>query len=332
VVLVGPPERRPQKVVDPEAYAAFLEGRYHFARGTPDALMRARDCYERAIAREPGNALAYDSLAGLYWYFGFFGSALPRDAFSQSTWYALRALELDDGLAQTHALLGMLRKELDYNWPEVDRELARARQLNRDMPLVRLRYAISGLLPHGRNEEAMGELESLLLADPLSLLARWWMAILAHLARKPDRVIAEGQRMIALDPSHFLGHWALGIGLNDTGAKPAAVASLARAHDLTGGIPFTLGFLAMISGGAGLVDDVRRLLARAEEMAGAGYVPPSTFAWCHVGLGDWDGALAWLDKAIDARDPIVMPIKSFPFLDPVRGDARFKALLRKMNL
>jgi serine/threonine-protein kinase len=330
--LTGDVTRRPPRAVDPEAHAAYLEGRYFFARGTPDALARAGECFGRALARDPDSALAYDSLAELYWYLGFFGNMPPREAFSQSTWHALRALELDDTLAQTHALLGMLRKELDYNWPEVDRELHRALELNRESPLVRLRYAISGLLPHARNNEAMRELEFVLQADPLSILARWWMAVLAHLAKRPDRTIAEGRHMIALDPGHFLGHWALGVGLNDTGAVPDAVEALRRAHALSGGIPFTLGFLAMVSGRAGLSEEVTRLRAQAEQLAGAGYVSPSVFMCCAIGLGDWDDALVWMDRAIEARDPIIMPIKSFPFLDPVRGDERYHALLRKMHL
>jgi len=229
-------------------------------------------------------------------------------------------------------LLGMLRKELDYNWPEVDRELRRAFELNRESPLVRLRYAISGLLPHARNDEAMVELESILQADPLSILARWWMAVIAFVARRPDRAIAEGRHMIALDPTHFLGHWALGVGLHGIDRGREAVEACHKAHQLSGGIPFTLGFLAMVSGRAGLLDDARRLLVQAGQMASAGYVPPSTFAWCHIGLGDWDAALDWMDRAIEARDPIIIPIKSFPFLDPVRGDARYQALLRKMHL
>jgi serine/threonine-protein kinase len=332
VQLSGESPRRSLRAVQPEAHAAYLEGRYYFARGTPEALMRSRESFERAIALDPDSALAYDSMAELHWYLGFFGNVPPREAFSQSTWYALRALELDDSLAQTHALLGMLRKELDYNWPEVDRELQRALELNRESPLVRLRYAISGLLPHARNEEAMREVEAILQADPLSLLTRWWMAVLAHLARRPDRAIAEGRHMIALDPGHFLGHWALGIGLNDTGAVPEAVEALRRAHDVSGGIPFTLGFLAMVSGRAGLQDDVLRLRAQADEMARAAYVPPSTFAFCAIGVGDWDSAFEWMDRAVEGRDPIIMPIRSFPFLDPVRGDARYGALLKKMRL
>ena len=177
--------QRQHPATDVEAQAAYLEGRYYFARGTPEALGKAKACYELAIARDPGFALAYDSLAELFWFLGFFGNVPPREAFSQSTWYAMRALELDDSLAQTHALLGMLRKELDYNWPEVERELRRARELDRQSPLVRLRYAISLLLPQGRVAEAMAEIEGMLATDPLSLFVRWWVAVTAHLARQP---------------------------------------------------------------------------------------------------------------------------------------------------
>ena len=138
--------------------------------------------------------------------------------------------------------------------------------------------------------------------------------------------------MIALDPTHFLGHWALGIGLNDIGAGHEAVLALERAHELSGGIPFTLGFLAYVYGCVGRHDDARRLIRRAEEYARAGYVPPTVFALAHIGLADWDAAFEWMDRAIETRDPIIMPIKSFPFLDPVRDDARYRALLRKMRL
>jgi tetratricopeptide (TPR) repeat protein len=226
----------------------------------------------------------------------------------------------------------MLRKELDYNWPEVDRELRRARDLNRESPLVRLRYAISGLMPQGRVAEAMAEIEGMLQTDPLSPFGRWMLGVMAYLARLPDRTIHEGRHMIALDPTHFLGHWMVGMGLDEAGAAHDAVAALERAHELAGGIPFTLGFLAYAHGRAGHSDDSRRLLERAARIATASYVPATTFALGHIGLGEWDAAFEWMDRAIETRDPIIMPIKSYPFLDPVRGDARYHALLRKMNL
>ncbi len=120
--------------------------------------------------------------------------------------------------------------------------------------------------------------------------------------------------------------------MSEIGGWDDAVASMERSDELSGGAPFTTGFLAYMYGRAGRREDTLRLLDRLAQMASAGYVPPSAFAMGHVGLQDWDAALSWLDKAIDARDPIVMPIKTFPFLDPVRGDARYLALLKKMRL
>lgn len=332
VELTGSAREQPRPPVDAEAHDAFLEGRYHFARSTPQALARAQECYERAIARDPGFARAYDSLAELYWYHGFFGGAPPRDAFSRSTWFALRAVELDDELAETHALLGMLGKELDYNWAEVDREANRALELNRESPLVRLRYAISALLPHGRFDEAVAMVEGVVRADPLSLFVRWWLGVMTFLGRRYDRAIEEGRFMVSLDPAHFLGHWILGVTLEETGAAAEAIVALERANELSGGIPFTLGFLAMAYGRTGRRDEARALLGRSEEAATVGYVSPMCFAFCYIGLGEWERVFTAMDDAIEARDPLVMPIKSYPALDPVRDDPRLRSLQRKMNL
>jgi TolB-like protein len=322
----------PRPVVDLEAHNALLEGRYHLARGTPQALAQAMACFERAIARDPGFALAFDSLAEVHWYLGFFGGLRPNDAFSQGTWHALRALELDDTLAETHALLAMLRKELDYNWGEVDHELRRARELNRQSPIVRLRYAISGLLPHGLIDEAVAEIEGVLESDPLSIVVRWWLAIMLYLARRHDRMIDEGHRMIALDPNHFLGHWVIGVACTERDAPDDAVRALERAHELSGGTPFTLGFLAYALGRAGRTADAGRLLAQLEIMAKGDYVSPFAIAISHVGLGDWDGAFEWWNRAIDVRDPLIVPIKNLPIFDPIRNDPRYPPMLRRMNL
>ena len=109
--------------------------------------------------------------------------------------------------------------------------------------------------------------------------------------------------MIALEPGHFLGHWALGVGLNDTQPGREAVDAMQQAHALSGGIPFTLGFLGLVSGAAGLRDDVLRLREQADRMAAAGYVPPSTFMFCAIGLDDWDSAFEWMDRAIERTGP-----------------------------
>lgn len=322
--------RRP--AIDPVAHQAYLEGRYHFARVGPEALARAKASLEAAVAADPRFAPAFDALAELYWYQGFFGGMAPRDAFTQSTWYALRALELDESLPETHALLGMLRKEMDYDWPEVDRELGRARELSPSSPTVRLRYAIAGLLPHGRFDEALAELDEVLVSDPLSLFVRWWAGAMAYLDRRAERTLQEGETMIALDGAHFLGHWLLGMGRDLTGDRNGAVAAMERANTASGGIPFTLGFLALLLGKAGRRDDVRVILERLRVASRSAYVSPFASALGHAALEEWDAAFHWLDQAVEQRDPLIMPITSYAFLDPARGDARYQALLRKMRL
>jgi TolB-like protein len=323
---------RPRRRVGSRAYHDYLKGRYHFARATPDDLTAAKACFERSVAAAPDFARAFDATAELHWWLGFFGGVPPRDAFAQSTWYAVRALELDSSLADTHALLAMLRKELDYNWPEVNRELARALELSRESPTVRLRYAIAGLMPHGRLEEALAEVEKVLESDPLSLFVNWTMGYMAYFARMPERVIATGRSMIEMDRSSFLAHWVLSVGLEEDGDLSGAVAAMRRADELSGGIPFTKGFLARVLGEAGADDEVRRMVNEMTQAAASQYYPPSAVALGHVGLGQWDDAFVWLDRAIDLRDPVVMPVLSFPFLDPIRNDGRYHQLLRKMNL
>lgn len=324
--------QRGRRAVDPAAYEAFLEGRYHFRRLEPGALARAAECFERSAAQDPSFAPAFDALAELHWYRGFFGGVAPREAFTQSTWCTLRALELDESLAETHALLAMLRKELDYNWAEVDRELARARQLAPSSPAVRLRSAISGLLPHGRFDEALAELDEVIASDPLSLFVRWWSGTMAYLGRRDRRTLDEGRLMVSLDATHFLGHWLLGMGRQLQGDLEACISHLERADELSGSVPFTLGFLAHAQGKADRRRAARASLDRLAEVRRSGYVSPFASALGHLGLGERDNALRFLDEAIEQRDPLVMPILGYELLDPLRGDPRFPSLLAKMNL
>ncbi len=323
---------RRRQAVDVAARQAYIEGRYHLARSGPESLSQAKACLERAVARDPEFALAYDALAELHWFEGFFGGAAPRDAFGQATWYAVRALELDESLGETHALLAMLRKELDYNWPEVDRENARARELNPASPAVRLRYAISGLLPRGRFDEALEEIDEVLVSDPLSLFVRWWSGVMAYFGGRTGRTVDEGRFMVALDGSNFLGHWVLSMGHELGGDLDAAVREMERANELSGGIPFTLGFLALMQGLVKKPDAVRSILENLHRAPGPGYVSPFASVPGHAVLGEWDAAFDAMDAAVEQRDPLVMPILSYRFLDPVRESPRYAALLGKMRL
>jgi tetratricopeptide (TPR) repeat protein len=178
----------------------------------------------------------------------------------------------------------------------------------------------------------LAEIESVLQSDPLSIFTRWWLSIMAYLDRRFDRMSEEGRHMIALDAAQFFGYWARGMGSVECGLIQEAVEALEKAHELSGGIPFTQGFLTYVYARAGRPDDARKLLERAHAIAAERYLPPSTLAIGYTGLNDWENAFHWWNQAIEARDPIIMPIKSFAFFDPVRGHPAFQAMLRRMNL
>lgn len=328
----SPPRERRKPTEDLAAYNAYIQGRYHLNKYTPEGLAKARQYLEEALRRDPELALASDALGELYWYLGFFGLAPPREACSTGLFYALRAVEIDSNLAETHALIGMYRKELDYNWPEVEREMRRALELDPTSPVVRMRRAHSGLMPLGRLEEAVAELQRALERDPFSHLTRIWLAVLLWLGRDFDRSVEQAHRALDLDGANFMGHLVMGQARTMRRQFEEAIPALQRATELSGSSPAVLGWLGLALGQSGSSAEARKLLERLHGMATQAYVPPTSFAWIHLGLGEIDEAFAWMDRAIEARDPMIVPIKSYCFLDPLRADPRFAALLRKMRL
>jgi TolB-like protein len=317
---------------DLQAYNLYIEGRHHSYKGTPEGIAKAKHCFEEAIARDPEFALAYDALAELHWYLGFLGFAAPKEACSTGMFYALRALEIDNTLGETHALLGMYREELDYNWPEVHAEMARALELDPTSPVVRLRYAVSGLMPQGRIEEAVMEIEHALESDPLSTMSRTWLGVMLLLGRRYDRAIDQARLVLELDPTSYWGHLVIGSSYREKRMFEEAITAHRKAAELSGGSPLMLGWLGLALALSGCTAEARAVLARLHGIAHATYVPPASFAWIHVGLGETDSAFEWMDRAIDARDRMIVPIKTYPFLDPLRRDPRYLALLRRMNL
>ena len=325
--------RAPRKLTDDlVAYDAYIRGRSLLGSWTAEGLTKAKQFFENAIAHDEQFALAHDGLAEAYAWLGFNGFMRPKEGFSAAVFSALRAIEIDPGLAQTHALLGMLRSQVDYNWVEVDREMALALQLDPASPLVRFRYAASGLLPHGRMEEAIAEVQRALESDPLSLLMRAWLAQYFILLRHYDRTIEECQKMIILDPNYFFSYLALGEVFCERGLYCEAISQLRKAADLSGNAPLVLGYLGMSLAKSGEQAAARAMLAGLYDAAGHLYIPPTSLGTIHLGLGEIDQVFTCLDHAIDDRDPIIVPIKTDPILDPLRSDRRFIALLRKMNL
>jgi TolB-like protein/tetratricopeptide (TPR) repeat protein len=325
------PLRKPP--ADLVAYNCYIQGRYLLERpGSPEGWVKAREHLEAAFARDPQFALAYDGLAELWWVAGFFGMISPKDALPHGTFNALRAVEIDSNLAEAHALLAQYRKQVDYNWDEVRREFALALELNPASPTVLMRYATTGLMPFGRVEEAAAALERAIELDPLAMHPRFWLEIMLWLGRRYDRAIVQGQLAIELAPAEFVPYYTIGLVYREVGMFDQAIAALRKAVDLSGGGPLMLGALGLALAQSGDKAGARALLERLRAMPPKVFVPPTSFAWIHIGLGEIDEFFEWMDRAIDERDHMITPIKTYPFFDPVRDDPRYLGLLRRMNL
>jgi tetratricopeptide (TPR) repeat protein len=210
--------------------------------------------------------------------------------------------------------------------------MARALELNPASAIVRRRYATSRLMPFGRFEEAISDLALALELDPLGTLSRMWLLAMFWLSRQYDRGVDQGRMLVEIDPTNFASHFVMGLVCREARRFDDGISALRKAARLSGGSPLMLGWLGLALAESGGVTAARELLGRLRTMSSSTYVPPTSFAWIHVALGEVDEFFEWMDRGVDARDHMIMPIKSYPFLDRVRDDRRYDALLRRMNL
>lgn len=325
-----PARKKPSE--DVLAYQLYLQGRQHMYKMTPDGLTKAKTCLDEAVARDPKFALAHDALGELYWWTSFFGYLPPRQASFVGLGAVLRAVEIDPTLGETHALLGQFRQKIDYSWPEVRHEMTLALEMAPSSPLVRMRYAVSDLLPHAQLQEAITQVEAGLEFDPLNWMLRVWLSTFLWLARDYDRALREARLSEALDPENYNTQFVIANAYREGGHFEEAIVHQRRAVELSRGLPQMLGWLGLTLARSGNIAEARSVLEKLQTISGQAYVSPTSFVWIYAGLKEFDDALAWIERAIDDRDSFIIPIKTYACLDPLRSDPRFLALVRKMNL
>jgi TolB-like protein/Flp pilus assembly protein TadD len=314
----------------PEAYESYLKGSGEFGSGTGAGEEASITYYEDAISKDPTFAPAYVGLAQAY---DRLGSVLvgspPGEVRPKIINAARKALELDPGLAQAHVLLATTQQR-DWQWAEAETEFRRALDLDPNDALA-YRGLAFWLLCHGRTEEALDWSRRARELDPLGVPAAGHGRILFH-ARRYDEAIRVYRSVLAGDPDHAPANMFLGMALIASGQPGKAIPPLEKVVSGSNRTIDAFGVLVMAYAQAGRRADALRLLGELKKRQQTSYVPTGAFVNAYLGLGDYEQTFVWLDKAVQERANLLEYVKVHPFFDPLRGDPRFKELVRRVGL
>jgi len=318
--------------VDPQAYENYLRGRYYFSQRTEDALHKSIASFQQAITSDPGYAPAYSGLSEAYAMLGFRGGFPSKDALSGAKKAALKAIELDDTLAEPHASLAFIAETYEWDWPAAEREYKRALELNPGYAQAHNWYG--GYLTYtGRFNEGVVEAMRARELDPLSLPLNNALAGRLLAAGHYDEALRQIQTTLELDGHFAPAHQTLGWVYLHGGKQDDAIREFRNALELAGAadtdVQLDLGFAYAVSGRP---DEARRILANLQQLHQQGIVPAASLATLYGALGESNEAFAWLEKAYQERDPQLTYLKAGRRFEPLRKDPRFGQLLRRVGL
>jgi TolB-like protein/Tfp pilus assembly protein PilF len=312
-----------------EAYQLYLKGRFFWNKRTGQNLNKAADYFNQAIAADPKYALAYVGLADAYVLMPFYGAGAPRDCYPKAKAAARKALELDDALAEAHTSLALVLCLFEFDFSQANREFQHAIELNPNYATAHQWYGNEPLVMLGRFDESIAEAKRALELDPLSLIINADLGNNYFFARRYDEAIEQLRKTLEMDPSFYYARWNLGQALETKGALDAAIKEYEKARALDDD-PSVLGLLAHAYASSGNKTEALKILDQLKELSRQRYVRPYSFAIVYLGLGDKEEALRWLEKSYQDRGYDICTIKVDPFLDPLRGDPRFEALVAKV--
>jgi TolB-like protein/DNA-binding winged helix-turn-helix (wHTH) protein/Tfp pilus assembly protein PilF len=330
-IALGPQDNSPvaARTVSPAVYESYLKGRFELRNGDRAALEEALRHFQVAIDADPTFAPAYASLAATYSDLGTVSRGEPPLETRPKAFAAARkALELDPQLVEAHLeLAGALQD--DWRWKESEAEYKRAIELSPNDADAHAGYA-DWFNCQGRTEEALLWARRAQELDPLALHGTDIGWILFS-ARRYDEAIRELRAVLAIEPDKRGALWFLGFALIGAEKFEEAIQVLERVASATHRNSAVLGLLVHAYAGAGRRKEALLILDELHKRRKTGYVPPGAFLNAYLGLGDKEEAFAWLERSIEERSKIIQFLKVQPFFDPLRGDPRFAAFLRRAN-
>ena len=316
---------------DTEAYQAYLKGRYFWNARTGEWLRKAIGHFQQAIAIDPEYALAHAGLADCYNALGFWAYLPPGNSFPLARSSALRALELDEGLAEAHAALAWELLHYDWDFAGAERGFKRAIELNPGYASAHLWYAMF-LALRRRFDEAFAEIEIAEKIDPLSLILNTDIGILLLLMRRYDEAVEQFQWTLDIGPDYLLALEFLAFTYGLKGMFDQCLQGYQRIVDLSGRSAESLCKLSFAQAMAGNREEALRLVDEAQRLFEGRYFSPHYFTqlWCF--LGDDEKTFLWLEETFDERSPWIAWLGVNPAYDRLRVNPRFVELLRRARL
>ena len=323
----------PAREVNRDAYLAYLEGRYFWNRRTADSIQKAVVLFQKSIAADSTYAPAYAGLADCYELLGSapYTAMPPRQAFPQAKAAARKALELDERLAEAHVSLGYAYLAYEWNFAGADREFKRALELRPSYATAHQYYGYF-LTAAGQLQKAIDQRKTAVDLDPLSPLMASALGEAYYQARQFDQTIAQNQRALSLDPAYAIALVNIGRAYQQKGMHVEAQAAFQKILAVVPDDPAVLALLGHENAISGRRDDALQAIAKLNDLAAHRYVPAIYYALVYTGLGDRNEAFHWMDAAVNERTEYLIYLNRDPLADPLRGDSRFPALMKRVGI
>jgi serine/threonine protein kinase/Tfp pilus assembly protein PilF len=316
---------------DAEAYRLYLKGRHHWNRWTEDGFYKAIEYFQQAVDKDPGYALAYTGLADSYVLLGWNSYLPPKDAFPKGKMAAMQALRLEPDLGEAHTPLAAVLWLHDWQWQKAQTEFERSLALNPAHPTASHWYA-EYLMTMGRHEAAIARIINSQELDPLSLIISVAIGRDFYMARRYDDALEQLQRTVDLDPNYPVTYWVLNLLLRKMGRYELAIAEGEKGVKLSGGSPLLNAALAQTFATAGERNKAIQILDDLTNLSKQKYVAPYFFAGIHVGLGEDDRAIEYLEKSYEEHSHWLIYLHLDPSMDSLRSNTRFQDLARRVGL
>jgi adenylate cyclase len=315
-----------------EAYQFYLRGRYFWNKRTSDGIKQAIEHFQQSTERDPNFALGYVGLADSYIALTFYNFAAPHETMPKAKESAIKALALDNTLAEAHVSLAHILMNYDWNWSAAETEFKRSIELRPDYATAHEWYAIHYLTATGRLKEAVQEMKKALELEPASLVMNTFMGATLYYAGRYDEAIDHCRRTIEMDPNFAVGHWHLGLAYEQKQVLDAATEEFKKAISLSGGSPLMRAALGRAYAEAREKHEANKMLDELNELAKQQYVSAYEVATMYVALGNNEQAFQSLEKAYAEHSFHLVYLNVSPQFKSVRSDLRFQQLVQRVGL